>query len=252
MEINGSRCTPLVVHAAVVFGPLAALAALAYAVLPALARPAALADGRRSALIAAGAIWTAYLTGEDFLDSERRSSRQLAEQVETHEDRGRDRCCWVDVRVRASVAARRRPGWHDRAPAPVRGACSSVPGRGRAPSPTLGAASVLTGDAGAQAVWGYGVEPGSVVRLAASGEQPPERRRPARGRPSPAATASSSPHSGSSLAVGAAARAVLGHLVEVGERLDQVLRLDVGEPERPDARGVDDPAARRRAGQRAA
>ena len=29
----------------------------------------------------------------------------------------------------------------------------------------------------------------------------------------------------------------LGHLVEVGERLDEVLRLHVGEPERPDARG---------------
>ena len=40
----------------------------------------------------------------------------------------------------------------------------------------------------------------------------------------------------------AATRAVLGHLLEVGERLDQVLRLHVGEPEGADARGVDDPA----------
>ena len=44
-------------------------------------------------------------------------------------------------------------------------------------------------------------------------------------------------------AVGAAARAVLGHLVEVGERLDQVLGSHVRQPERPDAGGVDDPAA---------
>ena len=35
MEINGLPLHPLVVHAAVVFGPLAALAALAYVVLPA-------------------------------------------------------------------------------------------------------------------------------------------------------------------------------------------------------------------------
>ena len=42
--------------------------------------------------------------------------------------------------------------------------------------------------------------------------------------------------------MGAAARAGLGHLVEVGEGLDEVLRLHVREAEGADAGGVDDPA----------
>src|SRR5690242_15706612 len=45
--------------------------------------------------------------------------------------------------------------------------------------------------------------------------------------------------------VQAPSRTVTGDVLEVGERLDQVVDFDVREPERPDAGGVDDPAAER-------
>lgn len=84
MEINGVPLHPLVVHAAVVFTPLAALAALAYAV-------PAWRDKVRWPLVALAAvslvsIWVAYLSGED-LESERFGAvtGTLAERIEDHE-----------------------------------------------------------------------------------------------------------------------------------------------------------------------
>ncbi|NHA00097.1 hypothetical protein G5V59_07775 [Nocardioides sp. W3-2-3] len=85
MEINGVPLHPLVVHAAVVFTPLAALAALAYAV-------PSWRDRVRWPLVVLAAIslvsiWVAYLSGED-LRTDRFGSvtGTLAERIEDHEE----------------------------------------------------------------------------------------------------------------------------------------------------------------------
>jgi uncharacterized membrane protein len=85
MEINGLPLHPLVVHAAVVFTPLACLAALLYLV-------PSLRDRLRwplvvLALLSVGLIWIAYLAGQD-LREERFASAQgaFAEQLDEHED----------------------------------------------------------------------------------------------------------------------------------------------------------------------
>src|SRR6478672_2986576 len=85
MEINGLPLHPLVVHAAVVFGPLSALAALAYAVVPRwrdrLRWPTLIA-----VLLATVAIWVALLTGDSFRSShEYFSTGALGKKVEHHE-----------------------------------------------------------------------------------------------------------------------------------------------------------------------
>lgn len=90
MEINGLPLHPLVVHAAVVFGPLAALCAIGYVALPSQR------DRLRwvtlgLVLIATGAIWTAFLSGEDFLDSDRFSGiagSDLEKQILDHQELG--------------------------------------------------------------------------------------------------------------------------------------------------------------------
>ena len=86
MEINGLPLHPLVLHAAVIFGPLAALIALAYAVLPRCR------DRLRwitlvAVLIGVGAILVAYLSGENFLDSSRFDNfrGEALEKIEKHE-----------------------------------------------------------------------------------------------------------------------------------------------------------------------
>ena len=69
-SVTGLPLHILVIHAAVVFGPLAALSALAYVALPRyrdLLRWPTLV----LALIAFGSIWAAYLTGQNFFDSDR-------------------------------------------------------------------------------------------------------------------------------------------------------------------------------------
>jgi uncharacterized membrane protein len=85
MEINGLPLHPLVVHAAVVFTPLACLAALLYLV-------PSLRDRLRwplvvLAVLSVGLIWIAYLAGQD-LREERFASAQgeFAEQLDEHED----------------------------------------------------------------------------------------------------------------------------------------------------------------------
>lgn len=143
MEIGGLPLHPLVIHAAVVFGPLAALCALTYA----------LAGGWRDrlrwpmvalAVVATGSIVAAYLTGRNFLES--RPELGTNPLVETHAARAR-LLLWMALAFGAvSVVA----GWlHARA-----GATQIVL---RA---TLAVAAVAvlvqvvrTGDAGARAVW---------------------------------------------------------------------------------------------------
>lgn len=147
MEINGVPLHPLVVHAAVVFGPLSALAALAYLV-PAwrerLRWPMVVL-----AVIAAGSIWAAYLSGEDFLESSRFDgvAGVLAERIERHEELAETLRLVVSgfavVAVLSALLHRRGGGV--RLVLSVLLAASAI---------AVVVWSVLTGDAGAQAVWG--------------------------------------------------------------------------------------------------
>src|SRR5690349_11822138 len=89
MEINGLPLHVLVVHAAVVFAPLAGLAGVAYALVPKwrdwLRWPLAIA-----VVIAVGAVWVAFLSGDDFRESERfaTATGEFADKLEKHEDLG--------------------------------------------------------------------------------------------------------------------------------------------------------------------
>jgi hypothetical protein len=86
-EFNGLPLHPLVVHAAVVFGPLAALSAILYA----------LWGARRDQLrwvtavlvtVAFASIWGAYLTGDNYFGSDHfdRVSGELKDKIEHHEE----------------------------------------------------------------------------------------------------------------------------------------------------------------------
>jgi hypothetical protein len=85
-ELNGLPLHVLVVHAAVVLGPLGALAALAYVGLPKyrdLLRWVAVV----AVMLATGAIWAAYLTGNNFFshgDFEHFSSK-IQDRIATHQ-----------------------------------------------------------------------------------------------------------------------------------------------------------------------
>lgn len=84
MELGGLPLHPLVIHAAVVFGPLAALCALGYALLDRW-RDRLRWPMLGMALVAAGAIVAAYLTGRDLLES--RPALATKSLVEIHEAR---------------------------------------------------------------------------------------------------------------------------------------------------------------------
>ena len=143
MEINGLPLHPLVVHAAVVFGPLAAVAALGYLVprwRDHLRWPMVVL-----AVVATGAIVVAYLSGGDFLDSKPELS--TSPLVQEHEQRAK-LLLWTTLAfgVVALVA-----GWlHSRTGA-VRVVIDVLLG-------VLALAVLVlvvrTGDAGARAVWG--------------------------------------------------------------------------------------------------
>jgi uncharacterized membrane protein len=143
MEINGLPLHPLVVHAAVVFAPLAALAALAYVLRPAwrdrLRRPMLAV-----ASLATGAIVAAYFTGRNLLSS--RPDLAQLELVGAHQDRGAQ-LFWVTLGFGILAVA-----------------AGLLPARARAMRPVLNvllglaaiavlALVVLTGDSGARAVW---------------------------------------------------------------------------------------------------
>ena len=144
MEINGLPLHPLVIHAAVVFTPLAALAALLYVVVPRwrdrLRWPMLVL-----AVVAGGAVVAAYLTGTNFLDS-KPELKQL-EQVQTHQDRA-----WITLWVTLGFTA----------VALAAGSLHESRGALRVGVQVLlaiGAVAtlvsvVLTGDAGSRAVWG--------------------------------------------------------------------------------------------------
>ncbi len=144
MEINGLPLHPLVVHAAVVFGPLGALLALGYVALPRW-------RGRLRwptlglALIAVGALLTAYLTGRGFLNSKPQLSG--SPQVAIHVHRAK-LLLWATIVFGILTAG--ATATHER-----------VDALGTALRVLLGVSAVallvlvvLTGDAGARAVWG--------------------------------------------------------------------------------------------------
>ena len=144
MEITGLPLHPLVVHAAVVFGPIGALTALAYAALPRwrdrLHKPMV-----ALALVATGSVVAAYFTGKDFLD--RRPELAQAELVLTHQDRGEV----LLVLTLAFGVVALIAGWlHTRATGAGRLAVQVVLGLAAV---AVLVQVVLTGDAGSRAVW---------------------------------------------------------------------------------------------------
>lgn len=143
MEINGLPLHPLVVHAAVIFGPLAALAALAYLVprwRDVMRWPMVVL-----AVIATGAIVLAYFSGGDFLDS-KSELRQLP-QVQEHEELG-EQLLWISLAFGVIAVV---TGWlHART-----GALRVVLDVLLAVSAVVLLVWVFrTGEAGARAVWG--------------------------------------------------------------------------------------------------
>jgi uncharacterized membrane protein len=146
MELNGLPIHALVVHAAVVFGPLSALAGIVYAVPRWRDRarwPLAVSVG-----IALVAIWVAYLSGEQ-LEEANQYGGPLAELVETHESRAGILRWSVTGFAAASFLA----AWLHTRPGTSRVVMAGVVA-GLAVLTAVYA--VLTGDAGAQIAW-YGV-----------------------------------------------------------------------------------------------
>jgi hypothetical protein len=149
MEINGLPLHVLVVHAAVVFGPLAALSGIAYVLLPSWR------DRLRwvtlvLAVIAFGAIWVASLSGESFYESDRFKGiegSELEKNIEDHEELGETLRLIVSAFLATTVLA----VWQHKRDGVVRHAIGAL--LVAAALATL-VYTVLTGDAGSRAVWG--------------------------------------------------------------------------------------------------
>jgi hypothetical protein len=148
LEINGLPMHVLVVHAAVILTPIAGLAAVAYAVVPQwrdwLRWPVAIA-----VVVAFGSVWLAFLSGGDFRNSDRfaTATGEFADMLDKHEYLG-GILRWVvsafGLVTLVAVALHARTG-----------ATRMLLSAGVA---VLGLAAVvltvMTGDAGAKAVWG--------------------------------------------------------------------------------------------------
>ena len=148
-EFNGLPLHVLVVHSAVVFGPLAALAGIAYAVLPRyrdrLRWVTAVVVG-----IAFVTIWTAYFTGDNFLENASQFQNlggEALEKIENHEELA-DTLRWITTgfAVVTAVAV-----WQHAREGAARYALSGLVVVGAVLTLVW---TVMTGDAGAQAVWG--------------------------------------------------------------------------------------------------
>lgn len=146
MEINGLPVHALIVHATVVFGPLAAIAGLLHATVPRWR------DWLRWPLVALVAVatvsvWVSYLSGESIRESNAffQSGTQGA-MVETHEDRaGILRIAMTAFAVVSFAAA-----WLHTRTGVVRVVLSVLVGLGAVATLVY---VVLTGDAGAQIAW---------------------------------------------------------------------------------------------------
>jgi hypothetical protein len=160
MELNGLPLHPLVVHAAVILGPVTALTAIAYAVLPGwrwLIRWPMVA----LAVATAGAVFVSKLAGEALFDERFASAPgALKDQIELHEDRGTV-LLWVSLAflVIAVVAALTVGG-----PSALASGGGARDSRGTAVTVSVLALvvvgalallvmTVLTGDAGSRAAW---------------------------------------------------------------------------------------------------
>ena len=151
MEINGLPLHALVVHAAVVFGPLSALAGVLYAAVPRwrvrLRWPLVAA-----VTIALVSIWVAYFSGES-LEENNTYGGPLAELLETHEDRANIlRFTTTGFAVLTYVAA----WWQGRPQRRTSAAGTALAVLVGLAAITTGVYTVLTGDAGAQIAW-YGL-----------------------------------------------------------------------------------------------
>ena len=144
MEINGLPAHGLVIHSAVVLGPIAALFALAYALVPRW-RDRARVPMVVLAVIAGLCVVAAYLTGDNLLENNPQLGQIPA--VQTHEDRA-VYALWLTIvfaLVAVAAAALHRRGGAVRVVVSGVLALSAV---------SVLVAVILTGDAGAQAVWG--------------------------------------------------------------------------------------------------
>ncbi|MFC4783807.1 DUF2231 domain-containing protein [Nocardioides sp. MAHUQ-72] len=144
MEINGLPLHPLVVHAAVVFGPVGALAALGYVALPGW-RDRLRWPMVALALLAAASIAAAFVTGNSFYNS-RPDLHQLP-SLATHRTRGR-LLFWVTLPFVALALA---AGWQHARAGALRVVLDVLLGLAALAVLVL---VVLTGDAGARSVWG--------------------------------------------------------------------------------------------------
>jgi uncharacterized membrane protein len=143
MEINGLPLHPLVVHAAVIFTPLAALAALAFLVprwRERLRWPMIVL-----AVIATGAIVLAYYSGISFLDS--KPELKASPPVKAHQHLG-NQLFWIGLAFGVIAVV---SGWVNARSGALRVVLDVV----------LAVAAVVllvwvarTGEAGARAVWG--------------------------------------------------------------------------------------------------
>jgi len=156
MELGGLPLHPLVVHAAVVFTPLAGLVAIVFAVVPRwrwLTRwPAGV-----TALAALGSVVISKLSGQSFLDQR----PELAPLVRVHQERA-ELLLWFVIGFFVIVAA---AVWMVSSTSPLpsgRGARDAAVSWADRVLPILVVLSslavivqvVLTGDAGSRAVWG--------------------------------------------------------------------------------------------------
>jgi uncharacterized membrane protein len=148
-EINGLPLHPLIVHAAVVFGPLAAASALAYVGLPKYR------DRLRwvtliVVVIGFLSIWAAYFSGDNFLENGAQFENlggDAKEKIEHHEElAGVLRWMTTGFAVVTVVAV-----WQHARVGAARYALGGLVVVGAILTLVW---TALTGDAGAQAVWG--------------------------------------------------------------------------------------------------
>ncbi len=145
MEINGLPLHPLVVHAVVVFVPLAAVLGLAFAFLPKwrsrLAWPTA-AGG----VVALVLTQVAIMSGEDLQESR----RLVSPLIDQHQEWGlRLRLATIVFAVLAVGAA-----WISRRPKYAGVAVNVAVGLVALAAVAVAVLAFLTGEAGARAVWG--------------------------------------------------------------------------------------------------
>jgi hypothetical protein len=161
MEINGLPAHVLIVHAAVVFVPLAAMAALVYALMPRWRWATRLLTVGLGT-VALGAVVAAYFSGRNFKDRFAKNDIKVPSELQLHEERATV-LLWLTIVFFVIVLA---AAWGLGGPSGLK---SDRGARGRHDPliewsltgmvVVLAVAEILmtiaTGDAGAGAVWGH-------------------------------------------------------------------------------------------------